>query len=381
MLTIGNSSRMDDVGWAQCRALVHCGLPVSDVAKKLKWSRGAVYNAIRNNIAPSSRAKKCAKKDTATTRKISQRRALVAKLISRRRVVRGSKLVFARGRPRADGTPRASWTVTRAVQKLQFPSPSAVAREMSRAKKFHVSASTVKRDLRAIGLKAYARPRRPRLSAADKVQRLKFCKKMLRWPKRDLRLIIWTDEHWADSNDSGVRFQYLSKEHKSTVLPRETEQYPPKVLVWGAIGINFRHIVVVDLPENGERLTSDGLIQQCLASLKTKLGPARVREARWLQQDGARIHWTNAARDYVRNMMKMKIIEGWPAHSPDLNGIETIWSLLKKAVAERGPWGKEDIKRFVEEEFYKIPTAVINKICEGFAEKCAEVVRRNGAAT
>lgn len=356
-------------------------MTVAEAARKLKMSRGAVYSALRNGIPPSERTKKYCKKETATTKKIKQRRQLVQTLISRKRTVRGSKVVYQRGRPRKDGTPRAQWTVHREVEKLVFPSPSAVAREMNRIRKYCVSSSTVKRDLKALGLKAYARPRRPRLSAGDKMQRLKFCRRMVRWRKKDMPLILWTDEHWCDSNDNGVRFQYLTQETKQRILPRECEQYPPKVMVWGCIGHNFRYLSVVELGENNQRLNSEEFIKQCLVPLKKKLAAKRLcNNTLWIMQDGATIHWTPQVQQYVKNTMRLKILEGWPPHSPDLNGIETVWAILKKAVAERGPWGATDLKTFVMQEFNAISTEVINNIVGSFRSRCQEVIGRNGAA-
>lgn len=373
--------RLDDATWGAARALANGVMTVSAAAEKLNCSRGAIYSALRNPTPPSARKRLC-KKESATTAKITRRRQLVRMLIGTTRRVTGSKVVFQRGRPRKDGTPRPQWTVRRQVKKLVFPSPAAVAREMSRRKKHCVSSSTVKRDLKALSLKAYARPRRPRLSAGDRILRVKFCKKMLRWSKRNLQLILWSDEHWCDSNDCGVRFQYLSREAKNSVLPRECEQYPPKVMVWGCIGHNFRHLSVVELGDNNQRLNSEEFVKQCLVPLRKKLAARKLcNNTLWLMQDGARIHWTETAKAYVMNTLRLKIVEAWPPHSPDLNGIETVWSILKRAVAERGPWGVDDLKQFVVEEFEKIDTEVINSICGSFRNKCEEVIRRNGANT
>jgi hypothetical protein len=93
-----------------------------------------------------------------------------------------------------------------------------------------------------MNLRAYVRPRRPKLTDLDCEKRLRFSRGLLR-NKADLGNILFSDEKWFDANDHGVRFQYLRQGEQGKAIPREQSQAPAKVLVWGAIGHGWRMLV------------------------------------------------------------------------------------------------------------------------------------------
>ena len=86
--------------------------------------------------------------------------------------------------------------------------------------------------------------------------------------------------------------------------------------------------------------------------------------------------------DEVREWAKknrVELLENWPAHSPDLNPIERVWAILSKMVSERGPYGPEDLSKFVVEEFWKIPQSLIDNLVLSFEGKLKKCVGGNGA--
>ncbi len=48
----------------------------------------------------------------------------------------------------------------------------------------------------------------------------------------------------------------------------------------------------------------------------------------------------------------------WPSASPDLNPIENLWTVIKKAVAARRPHTLDMLKKMLVEEWAKIPEKV-----------------------
>ena len=255
-------------------------MAVTDVARVVKCSRWSVYLALANDELPSQRKRrKVARHDK---KRISARRMRVEHLIKRIKVVKAARVVKRPGRPRNDGKERPSFTITRDVAKLQFPSPAAVSRELCHSN-LHVSRSTIYRDLCALGLKAYNRPKRPRITEASKSTRVDFCKRILQHESAWFKRLIFTDEKWFDSNDTGVRFQYLRRSEKSNILPIEFVQSPPKVFVFGAIGVKFRFISFVVY--EGKGMQSGDYERECINKMKC---PARSI----VQQDNATCHLT-----------------------------------------------------------------------------------------
>lgn len=367
-----------DAGWAQMRALFISGWSKRKIAGHCKCSRSAVQNALRCNTPPSQRkARKATKKAGSTTSKkmaIRQRRAQVKRLITMKHVVVGEKVVLQRGRPRKDGRPRDRYKVQRRMVKASYPSPAAVARKM-RSEGYKVSRSTVARDVRQLGLVAYVRPRRCLLLAGDEEKRLKFCRWIVRQPRSFCRSILLSDEKLFDANDHGHRFQYVARENKHTLVPREQSSSAASVMVWAVIGIGFRFLVFLEVPEGSRGINSSEFVRKCLTPLVT-LHKRRIKN-RILMQDGAKIHWTNAVRDFCSSK-HLELLENWPSHSADLNPLENLWSVLQSRVSERGPFGQEQLKVFIQEEFEKVEQSMIDNLAGSFRDRCVECIKAEG---
>lgn len=362
--------RIDDVAWATIRAHYQDGFSKEAIRKALKCSWESVHNAIVNDVRPSKRPKP---QPPATTcrRQITRRRRLVAQLIKKTVIRTGKKVVKARGRPRKDGVPRKTTIVFRKVQKLKYPSPRAVARALGE-KGLTTSRSTVRRDLLQCGLRKYHRPVAPRLTELDTGKRIRFCKAALLRPLTWFCQLAFSDEKWFDSNDHGHRFQYAHPKDRKQLVPREREQGPAKVFVWGVIGVGFRFIRFIDL-KAGHGMDGDMYVAQCVQPF------ARFCRARKvvLVQDGARCHWTERAKEALA-AGGIAVCEGWPAHSPDLNPVEHVWSMLQRSVSERGPWGKEQLAEFVRDEFDGIATGVIDGLVLSFWDRLGQCVAGGG---
>ena len=52
------------------------------------------------------------------------------------------------------------------------------------------------------------------------------------------------------------------------------------------------------------------------------------------QQDGARCHPASSTRRWLESM-NVRLLDGWPANSPDLSPIEQIWAITKNFIIQR----------------------------------------------
>ena len=103
--------------------------------------------------------------------------------------------------------------------------------------------------------------------------------------------------------------------------------------------------------------------------------PAKRR----LQQDGAKVHWTKENREYIKRVLKLPLLDEWPAHSPDLSPIENMWSIVQRAVSQRGPWAVEELQKYVQEEWAKVPESVVDSLVLSFKSRCERCVAAEGS--
>jgi len=60
-------------------------------------------------------------------------------------------------------------------------------------------------------------------------------------------------------------------------------------------------------------------------------------------QDGTSCHRSRSTLRFLENH-GVYLLSDWPAQSPDLNIIESLWATLKKNVTRRHPKNQEDIR-------------------------------------
>ena len=68
-----------------------------------------------------------------------------------------------------------------------------------------------------------------------------------------------------------------------------------------------------------------------------------------------------------------------PAQSPDLNPIEGVWNILKQRVRQRSWTTVEELKAVLRDEWSKITLDDIRKRIDEWPERCARLVKNNGA--
>ena len=252
------------------------------------------------------------------------------------------------------------------------------------------SKSTVLRDLQASGMDCRVRRRVPTRDPAVCRQRLIFARG---WSKpqqrRQMKLVVWSDEHTASINDHTCRTMYVRAGGR--VIPRERRrlQNIERVMIWAAVGEDYKSEIVL-FPQQGKqsedgrarkdrmtfRLNGASYVRKCLspvvASLKAK--------KRIFQHDGASPHGRGASTSTAEKFLRAKgvtVMRPWPPYSPDLNMIEYIWPLLNKRVAELHPTNLTQLKAAIKKAWASITQSEINAICRGFKGR-VDAVRRAG---
>lgn len=89
--------------------------------------------------------------------------------------------------------------------------------------------------------------------------------------------------------------------------------HTPKVMIWGAIGYNYRSNLAIF----NQSVNSDVYIQQAIIGLQLK----STADGNWIsQQDNAR-HQTFKKSLAALTRLGISYLPSWPPHSPDLSPI------------------------------------------------------------
>ena len=80
-----------------------------------------------------------------------------------------------------------------------------------------------------------------------------------------------------------------------------------------------------------------------------------------LQQDGAPSQ-TSISRSKWLKAKKMKVLQDWPAQSPDMDIIEHVWGRMKEEAWKTKPKNLDELWEVCKTAFFAIPDDFINKL-------------------
>jgi transposase len=233
-----------------------------------------------------------------------------------------------------------------------------------------VSPSSVRVQRRKKGYGFYRSIPVPPLTPRRRQTRVQFCK--------------WQDEHWTGCpiifTDESMVAQDLNQgglwRRRGEMLAEGTydlDHHPIAVMVWGAIGPNYRSKLIRCPPSvNGvsykEMLESNNVIEK----LNARFGPRRYV---W-QQDNAPSHrkaWKGGLSGQVNGFAS-------PPYSPDLSPIEHMWAIIKRQLKGMRFSDKDELFEAISAAWDSIDTNVVNDLVKSFRARCRVCVELNGAS-
>jgi hypothetical protein len=245
------------------------------------------------------------------------------------------------------------------------------AKEISVSTPFKCSETTVRRYLKQMNVVSRVRKRVPKTVDGDAARRRSFCVQEISRILNENPKYIFSDEKIFDTNDKGAKRMWVAKGTSPT--PRYFKKWATRVMVWGAVGFNYRKLVFF---EPGEMVTAETYRKKVLPHV---VAHSKNVEKMVFIQDGARAHTAALSLRYLseNNICTPQ----WPPRSPDLNVIENLWALVEKRInCDRGS-DHNFLMKVVKKAWNEIPMSTVNSLVLGFNERLMKCLQLRGEFT
>jgi ketohexokinase/beta-glucosidase len=221
--------------------------------------------------------------------------------------------------------------------------------------------------------------RKPVLTAVHKAARLQWALEHVNWTQEQWDQVLWTDETWVQPG----------KHKKVRVTRRPGEVLHPDCLepkiqrrigwmFWGSISGLYGKGPGIFWEKDWGSISSASYCQHIVPTLTGYCHENRLL----LMQDNASSHSSQATRAELRLRGISPIF--WPANSPDLNPIETIWDYMKDYIEEKYPEIHKSYPRLreaVAEAWNAVTNEVVRELIRSMPARCQAVIDAQGGHT
>jgi transposase len=247
-----------------------------------------------------------------------------------------------------------------------------------------VHSTTISRALRATGMKAVVKKKKPLLTQRHRKLRLEFARKYASYTPADWKRVIWSDETKINRFQSDGRRWSWSKSSGGAGVLKDSEVSPTlkfgggSLMMWGCmtstgVGGFCRILGTMDADLYCEILR--GELMDTLEAQNLD-----VTEVIY-QQDNDPKHTSLKASKTLEDL-GLEVLD-WPAQSPDLNPIEELWRYLKIRLGRypKPPEGIEELWVRVQKEWKDIPGNLISELVASMPRRIEAVLRAKGGHT
>ena len=96
-------------------------------------------------------------------------------------------------------------------------------------------------------------------------------------------------------------------------------------------------------------------------------------------EDGAPCHRAIVTKNW-HAARGIKLLEGWPGNSPDLNPIENCWGLMKRKISRENPTNINEIKKICKSVWSRLTLDYLDKLFESMPRRMELVIKADGGS-
>lgn len=238
-----------------------------------------------------------------------------------------------------------------------------------------ISRGTVHRIVKASGIKAWKKTRKPYLSNSHRKRRLTFARK---YKGTDWGKWLFTDEHSLGSFKGGQGFTQYVWSEKKPQNPAPTVKSSASIHIFG--GISSKGKTPLSFYE--KKLDQEELQGILISNVKPSLRALYPGGGYVFMHDGDSAFTAQSTQEWCKENLDGYLKKGeWPANSPDLSPIENLWRVLNMRVYQRKCKNLAGFKNVVREEWNKISQSDIQKLIDSMDDRCRAVIRAKGGHT
>jgi transposase len=235
---------------------------------------------------------------------------------------------------------------------------------------------TIETAFKKEGFARYIALKKPKLTDTHARIRRQWAEEHKNWTEEQWFQVFWTDETWVKP---GRHRKVKVTRRKGEALHPDCVE--PKVqkrigwMFWGGISGRFGKGPGLFWEKGWGTINSQSYCEHVVPLMADYVS----RGGLLLMQDNAGGHAAKDTLAYMRNMGLVPIF--WPALSPDLNPIETLWNRIKDIIEEKDPEihrSYPKLRRAIIEAWETITDEEIRDLIRTMPARCQAVIDADG---
>lgn len=278
-------------------------------------------------------------------------------------------------------TPRENAQILRKVKEDRFTTSIQIKRDLP---DLRVGPRTIRRRINDCSeLRCCWQTKKPFVSEANRIRRVAWCREHLKWTQEQWAKVLWSDESPFVYRFAQRRRVWRTNDEKySAVTTKATVKHDKKINVWGCFarhGVGRLHLIDgIMLKEQYAGIVEDQFYPSAV-DLFPGFGDEDSEVEVIFQEDNDPQHTANIIQRWWEDQQLTRM--EWPSQSPDLNPIETLWSLLDKTARDRNPNTDLELFNALSEAWNALDPELLASLVDSMPRRCQAVIDSNGYAT